>query len=84
MAWEVVIDGLDRSRWSVLVDRALLQAEGVASWIRPRKLVAGLEADFELSVAQSQAHRARWLLSERDFTDAELTYLATGELPGSE
>jgi hypothetical protein len=72
------------SRASAEAFRALLQAEGVSSWIQPRKLVAGLETDFLLSVPQSQLHRARWLLSEAEFTEAELTYLATGELPESE
>lgn len=72
------------SRASAEAFRSLLQAEGVGSWIVPRKLVAGLEADFVLSVARSQLHRARWLLSESEFTDAELTYLATGEFPHSE
>ena len=52
--------------------------------MQPRKLVAGLEADFELSVPRSRLHRARWLLSESELTDAELTYLAIGELTESE
>jgi hypothetical protein len=72
------------SRASAEAFRSLLRAEGVSSWIQPRKLVAGLETDFVLSVPESQLHRARWLLSEAEFTDAELTYLATGELPESE
>ena len=79
-----VVIGKFASRASAEAFRALLQAEGVSSSIRPRKLVAGLEADFELSVAQSQLHRARWLLSQSEFTEAELAYLATGELPEQE
>ena len=76
--------GKFRSRASAEAFRSLLETEDVRSSITPQKLVAGLETDFVLSVAQSQLHRARWLLSESEFSDAELTYLATGELPKPE
>ena len=59
---------------------ALLETEGVPSFVRAHKLVAGIEAKFELRVPRSLAHRARWVLAQSDFTDSELTYLATGEL----
>ena len=38
----------------------------------------------EIRVPREAAHRARWILSQAEFTDAELTYLATGELGGAE
>jgi hypothetical protein len=76
--------GKFRSRVSAEAFRSLLESEGVSSSITPQNLIAGLEADFVLSVPQSQLHRARWLLSESEFSDAELTYLATGELPKPE
>ena len=34
----------------------------------------------EIRVPREVAHRARWILSQAEFTDAELTYLATGKL----
>jgi hypothetical protein len=34
----------------------------------------------EIRVPHELAHRARWILSQAELTDAELTYLATGEL----
>jgi hypothetical protein len=34
-----------------------------------------------LMVESDLAHRAKWILKRNDFTDEELNYLATGELP---
>jgi hypothetical protein len=36
----------------------------------------------EIRVPKELVHRARWILSQAQFSDAELTYLATGEMGG--
>ncbi|HEX3912319.1 MAG TPA: hypothetical protein VHW71_02325 [Steroidobacteraceae bacterium] len=51
----------------------------------PAKLILGnpLLGDAngcEIQIPRELAHRARWILSQAELTDAELTYLATGEL----
>jgi hypothetical protein len=38
----------------------------------------------EIRVTSELAHRARWLMSQAQFTDAELNFLATGELDGAD
>jgi hypothetical protein len=62
----------------------LFRGEGL-----PAKLISGnpLFGDAqacEVRVPPELEHRARWLLSQAQFTDAELTYLATGELGDTE
>jgi hypothetical protein len=52
----------------------------------PRRIVSneflpGAGSCFAVCVPISLLHRARWVLPESQFSDAELTYLATGELP---
>ena len=41
----------------------------------------GFEGDIVIVVPKRLLHRARWLISDSTMTEAELTYLATGELP---
>lgn len=72
------------SRGSAEAVAAVLQAEQIPTHVASGRLVAGIEAQFVLSVPQSLAHRARWLLEQSDFTEDELAFLATGELPGAE
>ena len=61
-----------------------LEFEGVPTYIRPRTLASGLEADFVVFVATKLAHRARWIVAQLPPSDAELEFLATGKLPGQE
>jgi hypothetical protein len=42
-----------------------------------------LEPSVRVLVPGELLHRARWLWATADLTEAELQYLATGELPGS-
>ena len=58
---------------------ALLESEDVPTIVRA-KLVAGVESGFRIFVPSSLVHRARWVLAQYDFCDAELEYLATGAL----
>jgi hypothetical protein len=59
-------------------------ANGVPSVIEPIGQFPGMTS-CAIWVPRQLAHRARWVLSWLPLTDAELTFLATGELPsGSE
>ncbi len=61
---------------------ALLRSEGVHASIEPSGLLIGLSASYKVLVSKSVAHRARWILQESEFSDGELTFLATGKLSG--
>jgi hypothetical protein len=63
---------------------AILEAEGVQTCLVARRLASSVETDFVLSVPQGLAHRAKWLLAQSNFCDAELDFLATGHLRPSE
>jgi hypothetical protein len=61
-----------------------LTREDVPARIEGRSLQSGREAEFWVFVHRSLAHRARWIVAQLPPTDEELTFLATGELPGSD
>jgi hypothetical protein len=60
---------------------AILEAQGVQTCLLARRLASGVETDFVLAVPNGLAHRAKWVLAQSDFCDAELDFLATGYLP---
>ena len=43
--------------------------------------VLGQAAPCRIYVDATQVRQARWALSQRSFSDAELTFLSTGESP---
>ena len=67
-----------------------LAAEVIAGYLRcndcPAQIDgragAALEPCVRVIVPGELLHRARWLWAQADLTEAELQYLATGELPG--
>ena len=61
-----------------------LQSSEVPAYVDHGALGIGLEGEFKDFVATELAHRARWLISLPEITDAELDFLATGRLPGSD
>lgn len=61
-----------------------LQSSGVPAYVDHGALGVGLEGEFKVFVATELAHRARWLISLPEITDAELDFLATGRLPSSD
>lgn len=61
--------------------KSLLEAAGVPTEIIPSDRITALYTGVRVLVKGSLAHRARWVLSNADFSEAELVYLATGELP---
>ncbi len=75
---EVVAEFEDLTSADVAV--ALLENENVRAMVGPFRSISGALAAFQVLVDSRQLHRARWVLQESDLTDAELTYLATGEL----
>lgn len=82
LEWQVVATFSDVASGHVIV--TLFNQEGL-----PAKLILGnpLSGDAngcEIRVPRELAHRARWILSQAELTDAELTYLATGELGGTD
>ncbi len=62
-------------------------ADALLRWLADHDVVSKIVSDtpllgeFQLCqifVDVRQAHRAHWLLAQRNFSDEELTYLATG------
>ena len=63
---------------------ALFRTEGVPAEVVSDTSLLGEARHCEIRVPPELAHRARWLMSQAQFTDAELTFLATGELDGGD
>ena len=63
---------------------AHLEFEQVPTRIESKALEDAIEARFWVLVPRSLAHRARWVTPESVMSDAELSFLATGRLPGQE
>jgi len=67
--------------WDVV---ALFRAEGVPAEVVSDTSLLGEARHCKIRVPPELSHRARWLMSQAQFTDAELTFLATGELDGAD
>ncbi|HEY4975013.1 MAG TPA: hypothetical protein VII41_15475 [Steroidobacteraceae bacterium] len=59
----------------------VLAAEGIEMRVDTDASVLGQAAPCRIYVEASQMRQARWALSQRSFSDAELTFMSTGELP---
>ncbi len=59
----------------------LLESEGVPTLVQSYRLEQALRTEWQVCVSAELAHRARWILLNHDFSEAELEYLATGKLP---
>ena len=59
-----------------------LAAESVPAIVRGYGGIPGLEQGAEVLVPAALAHRARWIIGQPAPTEEELTFLATGRLPG--
>jgi hypothetical protein len=53
----------------------------VPARIEVRGLIPGVEGYFVVVVPADLLHRARWVAPESQYGEAELAFLATGELP---
>jgi hypothetical protein len=80
--WETVVYLTDVPVAEVLAQR--LADEGVLSRVVSDPPLLGEGRNCAVQVPSELAHRARWLLAQAQFTDAELNYLATGELGPAE
>ena len=80
--WDVVATFSDVASAHVMV--ALFRGEGVPAEVVSDTSLLGEARRSEVRVPPALARRARWLMSQAQFTDAELTFLATGELKGGD
>ena len=71
-------------RFAAEVDAGFLRSEMVPVKVEILSDIPGLDRGALLWVEASLVHRARWLLKLETVSDAELDYLATGNLPDSE
>jgi hypothetical protein len=79
---------MSQSRWHVLTTapdvpsaHALVEtllAQGIDSHVVPDSTLLGEAMPCRVVVDSSLAHRAQWVMSQGQFTDEELTFLATG------
>jgi hypothetical protein len=61
--------------------RTLLEAEGVSCWVLPPDRMAAIfGCSYTLLVEARRLHRARFVYEENAISEAELVFLATGEL----
>jgi len=80
--WELFEAFGDRASATALVE--LLYSEGVPAVIEASSPVPGLDEVFRVAVPKRLAHRARWVTKTMATSDAELAFIATGELGGPE
>lgn len=68
-------------------------ADALLRWLADHGIVSKIVSDtsllgeFQLCrifVDETQARRAEWLMAQRNFSDEELTFLATGGAPSEE
>lgn len=69
---------------SAAVLAEILSSEQVQVRILTEAALMGQAAPCRVFVAAAQAHRAQWILAQRALTEAELIFLATGELTEEE
>ena len=79
-AWQLLITLSDMPSGQAFAD--VLAADGIAVRIDSVASVLGPAAPCRIYVDASQIRQARWALSQRSFSDEELTLLSTGELSG--
>ena len=80
--WDVVATFSDVPFARAMV--VLFRAEGVPAELVSDTSLLGEARRCEIHVPSEFAHRARWLMSQAQFTDAELTFLAAGEIEGGD
>jgi hypothetical protein len=76
--WEIIATVPDTMSAQALL--TYLEAEGVPSRVQTDTSLLGEARRCDILVPPELSRRARSLLAQGNFTDAELTFLATGEL----
>lgn len=69
------------NEWDAHIVAGLLENEGVPATIETTGVFPGTMGDTTVWVPQPLAHRARWIMALLPPTEAELRFLAVGELP---
>ena len=78
VTWDVVAAFSDVPSAQLLA--GLFRAEGVPVELISDTSLLGEVRHCQVRVPSALAHRARWLMSQAEVTDAELEFLATGKL----
>jgi hypothetical protein len=63
---------------------AWLLSEDVPARVDTVSFQSQLEMTYRVFVRRDRMHRAKWVVAQPPLSDAELDYLATGKLPGTE
>jgi hypothetical protein len=74
--WHVLTAAPDLPSAHALVESLL--AQGINSHVVPDSTLLGEAMPCRVVVDAALAHRAQWVMSHGQFTDEELTFLATG------
>jgi len=74
--WQVLTTAPDLPSAHALVET--LTAQGIASHVVPDSTLLGQALPCRVMIESGMAHRAKWVMSQSQFTDEELTFLATG------
>jgi hypothetical protein len=77
-SWQLLVTVFDTLSAQVLSER--LNNEGVPTRLQSDSELLGVARACKVLVPAAQMHRARSLLSSEQLSDAELAYLATGEI----
>ncbi len=74
--WHVLTTAPDLPSAHALV--GTLMAQGITSHVVPDSTLLGQALPCRVVVDAALVHRAKWVLAQGQFTDEELTFLATG------
>jgi hypothetical protein len=77
--WSAVATFGDRISAEVLA--GLFESEKLPSRIASNEVVPGLGTEFSVLVPAEFVRKANWIRQQAHFSEQELTYLATGQLP---
>lgn len=79
--WSAVATFADPISAEALAGR--LTSEDLPCRVASDETLPGLASAYAVLVPAELLHRAQWILKQANFSDQELTYLATGELPSA-
>jgi hypothetical protein len=79
--WSAVATFADPISAEALAGR--LASEQLPCKVVSNETLPGLATAFAVLVPAELLHRAQWILKQVNFSEQELTYLATGELPNA-
>lgn len=74
--WQLLTTAPDLPSAHALVEK--LTAHGITCHVVPDSTLLGQAMPCRVMVDSTLVHRAKWVMSQSQFTDEELTFLATG------